>query len=104
MHDHLDGRGTATAARGRDGVSLSAWPVRVETGGADEEGWLVFRDGKVVAVLVRLSEQHGDTAGRWFLEHGFGGLNDPAPPCFHDLDAARVWIAQRLGGGVARPA
>ena len=75
--------------------------VRVDTGGADEDGCLVFRDGKLAAALVRLSEQHGDMAGRWFLEHGFGGLDGPWYPLFDSLDAAKDWIAHHPGHGAA---
>lgn len=80
----------ASGDAGVSGVEMAFTlrPVRVETGCEDEEGRLVFRGGKLVAVLVRLSGRHGDGAGRWFLEHGFGGLDDPVPPCFPDLGAA----------------
>lgn len=92
----------------RDGAALTLRPVRVETGSADEEGRLVFHDGKLVAVLLRLSEQHGDMAGRWFLEHGFGPLDGPpSTPChpdFDDLGTAREWIGRRLGGRPEQPA
>lgn len=72
-------------------------PVRVDTGGADEDGCLVFLNGRLVAVLVRLSDQHGDMAGYWFLEHGFGQLGGPRHPVFDGLDAAQDWIARQPG-------
>jgi hypothetical protein len=70
-------------------------PVRVGNG-FDEEGLLVFdMDQRLVAVLVRLSEQHEEQAGRWFLEVGFGRLDGPNHPVFTDLDEAQDWIEQR---------
>ncbi|WP_348270972.1 hypothetical protein [Methylobacterium sp. ARG-1] len=56
----------------------------------------MFADGFLVAVLVHLSDDHGDLAGMWFLEAGFGRVNDPCPPMFADLDEAQGWIEQRL--------
>jgi hypothetical protein len=64
--------------------------------GYDEEGLLVFADDYLVAVLVRLSDEHGDAAGKWFFESGFGRLDDPHHPIFSDLDAAQKYISQRL--------
>ncbi|TXM95055.1 hypothetical protein [Methylobacterium sp. WL116] len=73
-------------------------PVQVATGSDDQESQLVFVDGLLAAVLVQLSEQHGEDAGKWFLEAGFGRINDYRPPIFADLDAAQAWIKARLAG------
>jgi hypothetical protein len=78
-------------------MSLTLQPVRVETGTEDEEGFLVFADGRLVAVLVRLSDQHETAAGQWFYECGFGRFDGPDHPVFSDLDAARRWIDRRFG-------
>jgi len=80
-------------------MSLQLQPARVATGSADTESWLVFAGGFLVAVLVQLSEEHGEDAGKWFLEAGFGRLDDPNQPKFADLDEAQEWIARRLDGG-----
>jgi len=72
--------------------------VQVATGSDDTESQLVFVDGFLVAVLVQLSEEHGDEAGQWFLEAGFGPADDPSQPKFADLNAAQDWITQRLAG------
>ena len=77
-------------------ATVTRQSVRLNTGGPDEEGCLVFVDGKLVAVLVRLSTEHGDAAGRWFLEHGFGPLDTPEQPLFEDLGAAERWIAGQV--------
>jgi hypothetical protein len=73
--------------------NLSLQPVRIAADG-DEEGLLVFGDGRLVAVLVRLSGRHGAMSGRWFLEVGFGPALDPVlRPTFPDLETAQHWIA-----------
>jgi hypothetical protein len=67
------------------------------TGSTDEDGYLVLASDKLVAVLVRLSEEvHGDAVGNWYLEVGFGPCDGPAHPVFETLDAAKAWIATRL--------
>ena len=77
-------------------MSLRLQPVQVATGSADTESQLVFADGFLVAVLVRLSDEHEADAGKWFLEVGFGRVDDPRQPKFADLDEAQAWIADRL--------
>ena len=77
-------------------MSLQLQPVRVATGSRDTESQLVFSDGFLVAVLVQLSDEHADTAGRWFLEAGFGRVDAPHAPTFADLDEAQAWIADQL--------
>lgn len=61
----------------------------------DTEGRLVLIEGKLAAILARLSDTHGPSAGKWFIECAFG----PFARCdleFEDLDAARAWFEQRL--------
>ena len=77
-------------------MSLQLQPVQVATGSADTESHLVFDDGFLVAVLVRLSDEHEADAGKWFLEAGFGRVDDPSPPTFGDLDEAQSWISDQL--------
>ncbi|KQQ18783.1 hypothetical protein ASF56_22140 [Methylobacterium sp. Leaf122] len=79
-------------------MNLRLQPVQVATGSSDTESHLVFSDGFLVAVLVRLSDDHDDRSGMWFLEAGFGRVDHPDPPTFADLDAAQDWISQRLVG------
>jgi hypothetical protein len=76
-------------------VTLDLEPVRIAAG-ADNEGQLVYFGGLLVAVLVRLSEEHGEAAGSWFLEAGFGRLEGPNTPVFSDLEQAKDWIARAL--------
>jgi len=72
---------------------LKLEPVLVQTGSDDEEGLLVFADGRLVAVLVRLSTQH-EEAGYWFLEAAFG-MRD-RHRTFPDLEIAQKWISGEL--------
>ena len=75
--------------------ALTLKPVLVATGGADEDGMLVFAGDHLTAVLVQLAGGH-DAVGHWFLEHGFGMLDVAVPPTFPDLEAAEAWITDRL--------
>jgi hypothetical protein len=54
-------------------------PLLVNTASPDEQGYLLFVDNKLVAVLVRVErddELDGTLWGRWCLEAAFG-------PCHH---------------------
>jgi hypothetical protein len=77
-------------------VTLHLQPTRLA--GPDEDGILVFSDVGLLAVLVRLSELHGEMAGQWFLEATFGELHRSRDGLFRDLAAAQEWIAQRVAG------
>jgi hypothetical protein len=77
-------------------MSLTLQPVRVATG-FDEEGMLVLDERqRLVAVLVRLSNDNEVAPGQWYLEAGFGRLGGGGHPTFADLDAAQDWISRRL--------
>ncbi len=75
-------------------MNLAVEPVRVAA--EEGEGLLVFADGRLAAVLVRLSAIHAGLAGRWFLEATFGLPDSRNPPVFEDLDEARHWIAHQI--------
>ncbi|MER2263607.1 hypothetical protein [Methylobacterium oxalidis] len=77
-------------------MSLRLQPVCVRTGRTDADGQLVLADGSLVAVLTRLSDEYGDEAGMWFLEAGFGPLDQPHAPKFADLDEVQDWITHKL--------
>ena len=66
--------------------------------GSDEEGRLVFAEGRLIAVLVQLSDVHEElgVAGQWFLETGYGRRLAGEHPTFPDLSAAEAWIRQPL--------
>ena len=76
-------------------MSMTTMTVRVGTD-HDEEGCLVFSNGRLIAVLVRLSDQHGELAGLWFLEASFGRVDATDHPTFPDLEAAQDWVASRI--------
>ena len=78
-------------------MTLTLQPVLVATG-EEGDGFLVFADGWLVAVLVRLAENHEENAGAWFLEKGFGALDGPEPPVFETLEIAQSWVAAQLRG------
>lgn len=71
-------------------------PVQVAAGSKDQESRLVFHDGFLVAILIRLSEEHESDAGRWFLEAGFGQVDRVRSAPFTDLDEAQAWIVGQL--------
>jgi hypothetical protein len=75
-------------------VSVTLQPVRIETGTEDEDGYLVFIEGRLAAILVRLSDQHEELTGCWYYEHGFGPYDGPTHPVFETLEAAQDWIDQ----------
>ena len=75
-------------------MSIAFKPVFVAT--ENSEGRLVFHGKWLLAVLVRLSSIHGEEAGSWFLEAGFGPLDKGAHPTFVTLEAAEAWIAGQV--------
>ncbi len=81
-------------------MDITTQPVLI-AGSPDEEGRLVFAGGRLVAVLVRLSEVHQDQAGWWFLEVGFGVLAGPRHPSFPDLPGALRWIEAQTTAATA---
>jgi hypothetical protein len=77
-------------------MNLSLESMRVATG-FDEEGMLVLdEEQRLVAVLVRLSDENEVAAGQWYLEAGFGRIDGTDHPIFSNLDLAQEWISQRL--------
>ncbi|MBV8888220.1 MAG: hypothetical protein JO305_00975 [Alphaproteobacteria bacterium] len=74
-------------------------PIEVMTGSQDYEGRLVLADGKLVAVLVRLSDDGHDSVlrGSWYLESGFGFI-ERHNELFATLEEAAAAIAGWLVG------
>ena len=76
-------------------MSLTLQPIRVATG-FDEEGMMVLdEEQRLVAVLVRLSDENEVAPGQWYLEAGFGRLDGGSHPTFSTLDMAQEWISHR---------
>ena len=77
-------------------MSFTFQPVQVATG-FDEEGMMVLDEAqRLLAVLVRLSDDNEVAPGQWFVEAGFGRLDGGSHPAFSNLDMAQDWISQRL--------
>lgn len=70
-------------------------PVRVAVE-EDGEGQLVFLNDWLIGLLVRLSAQHEDCAGHWFLESSYGTIGDGQQPIFGDLEQAEHWFASQV--------
>jgi hypothetical protein len=77
-------------------MTLTLHSIRVATD-FDEEGMMVLdEEQRLVAVLVRLSDENEVAPGQWYLEAGFGRLDGGSHPTFSNLDMAQAWISQRL--------
>ncbi len=77
-------------------MTLTLHPIQVATD-FDEEGMMVLdEEQRLVAVLVRLSDENEVAPGQWYLEAGFGRLDGGSHPTFSNLDMAQDWISQRL--------
>jgi hypothetical protein len=66
-------------------VTIEVHPVRVDTGGPNEDGLVALHAGKLIAVFVRLSSLHDDNAGQWYAEKLFGRLDRPITPVFREI-------------------
>jgi len=78
-------------------MPVSLQPMCVSTA-RGQDSFLVLDEGCLVAVLIRLSAEYGEDAGRWFYEAGFGALDGPDHPVFADLDEATGYVERRLAG------
>jgi hypothetical protein len=77
-------------------MSFTFQPMRVATG-FDEEGMMVLDEKqRLVAVLVRLSDENEVAPGQWYLEAGFGRIDGGSHPTFSNLDLAQDWISERV--------
>ena len=84
-------------------MSLTHQPILIDTRSRDEEGTLVFWDGKLVALLICLADEcHGELRGHWFPEVLLGALSRRRPGLFESKTAALAWVRQCLS--VDRPA
>ena len=74
-------------------VEIEFRPAILDTQGRDSEAVLVYRDGRLAAVLTCLSEIHGDQQGLWFLEACFVEVRKPPPDnLFETLAEAEDWM------------
>jgi hypothetical protein len=71
--------------------------VSVDTRSEDQQGCLLFAEGKLVAVLVRLANHvHGSDRGAWYVEAGFGRCATILPPLFATLEDAETWVCRQV--------
>ena len=70
--------------------------TQVATDCKDREGCILFVDGAVIAIIVRLdAPEHGAIQGKWFLEAGLGRCARVAP-LFDTIDDALAWVEKRV--------
>ena len=60
----------------------------------DPGGLLVYYDGRLAAVLIKLGSMHAEQEGFWNLEIGFG-LCAGRPATFAHLAEALRWVGER---------
>ena len=71
---------------------LSLEPVKVDTSSPDEDGFLVFRNARLIAVAVHLQHpQNLDQRGRWHVEAVFDSLRKPQGT-FADIEEVKAWV------------
>ena len=64
----------------------------------DEEGALIFVEDRLIAVLCRLGEIHGEMEGRWHLEARFGIVSGTPPMSFASLEDAMLQLTRTHSG------
>ena len=67
--------------------------VTLDTDTPDRNATLVFRNGRLLAVLSCLSDIHGEIGGTWFIEATFSELPRPQPQTFVTLQTFETWLA-----------
>lgn len=73
---------------------LSKQAVTLDTDTPDRDGLLVFRDGRLIAVLSRLGDIHGPLEGHWYIESMFGDVPAFQPPTFETFRQFEDWLAE----------
>jgi hypothetical protein len=76
-------------------VTVSFEPISLHNV-EDGEGGLLLLGGALVAIVVRLSQLHGEEANKWFVEVGFGSAKRLEGRCFMDINDALVDIQAAL--------
>jgi hypothetical protein len=73
-------------------MTLSFQPVILDADMPDKEATLVFREGRLLAVLTCLSDIHEDLRGHWFIEAIFGKIPQRQPQAFETLARFEEWL------------
>jgi hypothetical protein len=71
---------------------LSFQTVELDADTPDRDATLAFRDGRLLAVLSRLSDMHDDLTGHWYVEATFGDLPGGQPQTFVTLALFEEWL------------
>jgi hypothetical protein len=74
-------------------MDLSYQDVTLANDTPDHQAMLVFRGGRLLAVLTCLGDLHGDLAGQWFIEAIFQGVQPAHTPVFESLPQFEDWLA-----------
>lgn len=75
-------------------MGIEFQPVTLDSGDLDNDAMLVFRDGRLLAVLTCLSDIHEDLHGKWFVEATFTGIPQVQAPTFAELSEVEAWASR----------
>lgn len=75
--------------------SVQFKPVDTVVHGVDDAR-LVFIDGKLGAVVVKLGDVFGDLAHSWHAEAAFNSFERMSEKTFPDLNAIEKWIVKQM--------
>jgi hypothetical protein len=84
-------------------MSLHFEAVTIDENYGDEEAVLVYRGGRLLAIVSRLGPGHGNLAGGWYVEKMFGSLSRSPDMPFPDRKALEGWFADQLSTGSEAP-
>ncbi|HXH16603.1 MAG TPA: hypothetical protein VNJ10_10795 [Sphingomonas sp.] len=74
-------------------MTVSFQEILLDVGTGDDQGLLVLREGRLVAVLSRLGPMHGELCGTWFVESMFRGTSPIIKQTFADPDDFSAWLS-----------
>ena len=75
----------------------SAYKLKIRTDSADDNAILLLVDGKLVAILVELSDHvHAAERGKWTIESVFGLSHKRAAQNFASAADAAAWVSDHV--------
>lgn len=81
-------------------MAIEFQPVTLDSGDYDKDAVLVFRDGRLMAVLTCLSDIHDDLEGKWFVEATFTGIPQVQSPTFAELAEVERWASEPVSRAI----
>ena len=78
-------------------MALVFQPVTLDGASPDRAAALVFRDGRLTAVLTCLGDIHAEMADKWFIEAMFGDAAVGHNPVFDSKQAFEEWLTDAIG-------